>query len=395
MKIYSSIRKSIGALFLLSLPVSAGAVSIEQALESFCRSSLSIESDSLQMISEIAESSTLANFSDPEIEGERLWSSGGGENKWNASLSWSFDWPGAYKARRDEGEALRLAAMARYYASRRGKMREMAEGVNSYIAARRKIQLLEKQLEATERMGELVSIMSEHGRATVLDESKISIERGRLMAAIQQQRDAMGEGARTIGAVVGQRVDAYLEEQEIEFDLAAPGNAVDWEQYWRNSPDMMLASMEFGVAEAGMKRVKSESFPEISLGYIHAYEEGSHFNGGRIGISLPLFSQRGRKKAARLQVESAEGAMLALMGEKRVEAERMVERLQGLKRSLDELGPVFDTTSPEMLLRKSFEAGQITLLTYLTERNYYLEAEMDYIELQSSYSSLMTQLRLL
>ena len=347
------------------------------------------------MISEIAESATLANFSDPEIEGERLWSSGGGENKWNASLSWSFDWPGAYKARRDEGEALRLAAMARYYASRRGKMREMAEGVNSYIAARRKIQLLEKQLEATERMGELVSIMSEHGRATVLDESKISIERGRLMAAIQQQRDAMGEGARNIGAVVGQRVDNFLEEQEIEFDLEAPGNAVDWEQYWRNSPDMMLASMEFGVAEAGMKRVKSESFPEISLGYIHAYEEGSHYNGGRIGISLPLFSQRGRKKAARLQVESAEGAMLALMGEKRVEAERMVERLQGLKRSLDELGPVFDTTSPEMLLRKSFEAGQITLLTYLTERNYYLEAEMDYIELQSSYSSLMTQLRLL
>ena len=137
------------------------------------------------------------------------------------------------------------------------------------------------------------------------------------------------------------------------------------------------------------------ALPSLSVGYIHNVEIGDHFNGFSVGMSLPFFSNRHRKAQALAELEASESNRLAAELEisRRVIADYTAAK--NLDKRISQYAPLFPAGAKDDyldLLRKSFDGGQMTLIMYLYEINYYTEARSAYITLLHDRATAMLSL---
>lgn len=64
----------------------------------------------------------------------------------------------------------------------------------------------------------------------------------------------------------------------------------------KSNPDFLKALADFEAAKQNVKVANAENLPSLSIGYAHEFEDGMHFNGANLGVSIPLFSARERRK---------------------------------------------------------------------------------------------------
>ena len=135
-----------------------------------------------------------------------------------------------------------------------------------------------------------------------------------------------------------------------------------------------------------------QGLPKFSLGYKHANEEGNSFNGATVGVSLPIFENRGKKKAAKAKAISSQlaydNAVLVLTNEVTTnynKATTLGKQLAGYSEALDGVNNV-------EILNKALAGGQISLLTYLQEVRYFVEARAVMLEMESEYNQVLVNL---
>lgn len=375
----------------LLLCASALAADFNTTLSSLVKSSPSLNSYAAEADAAIKESRTANNLPDPEIEGEHMWGAGG-QTKWNAGISWSIDWPGAYGARGKASKATSEVEKARLESRRRSLENEVGSQLINYAKASRRLEVIRRLEAATDSMARIIEAGIKHGRLTTLDSYKINIEKGRLAAAVEEEKGTLAECSAAIAAICGADTESILKS----FDSSFPEDpGMDREYYLgkvAETPNIKLATAEATLAKAQQKQANSELFPSLSVGYIHAYEEETHFNGGKIGLSLPIFSSKGKRAASKAAAIAAETNAESLRESLTAQVGIWFTRLAATRASLAELGPVFSSGSPQDLLYKAYRLERMSLLDYLQERNYYLEAELDYIDLQAARAEILNTL---
>lgn len=63
-----------------------------------------------------------------------------------------------------------------------------------------------------------------------------------------------------------------------------------------------------------------------------------------------------------------------------------------LARKIDEYGKIFDNGNQDQLLRQALDGGEINLITYLQEVNYFMEARLDYESVCHEYNKMLAKL---
>ena len=133
--------------------------------------------DSLAGAASVAAMHADNTLAGPEAEMEYLWPSDGTDNRWSLSLSQSFDWPGAYRARRAEAQTAREAARAVYEVATLDKAFEVKMLVLDIINARQRIGLLRSTLTNVDLMDSLIRVAYDREAATALDIRKSALAR--------------------------------------------------------------------------------------------------------------------------------------------------------------------------------------------------------------------------
>lgn len=145
------------------------------------------------------------------------------------------------------------------------------------------------------------------------------------------------------------------------------------------NPAFAYLRQEVEVAKRGVDVSKAMGLPKLSVGYAGEFTPDEGYQGVKIGVSIPLWENRNRVRHARAEVAVAEqtidDARLSYVSRLQFLFTR-VKELQGNIRRYEE---VFMRNSNDRLLYKAFEAGEISLLDYLLELEYYF----------SSYEKLM------
>lgn len=360
-------------------------------LESILDASPALKAIKAGYEADMAAASTEANLPDPSLEGEHLWG-GGGANKWNASIGWELEWPGSYFAKRGLAKCLEESRGAASLASRQLLRAEVGDALVRYVAASRKLSVARRLLASTDSVAQIVKTGIEHGLTTRLDESKIAIEKGRLAAMVLELSNDADAAAAEISAAAGHDVFPVLKAMQADFPSRLPYGEDYYMQKAATAPGVVLAEIEAAKAKSRLKVASNASCPALSVGYVHAYEEETHFNGGKVGVSLPLFSARGARKAAvaevtarEMELENARQALVETTASQ-------CRRLNELDKVIGELEAVFTGNAPTQMLMRSLELNRISLLQFLQERNYYAEAELDYIDLLASRAALLVSL---
>lgn len=329
------------------------------------------------------------NLSDPEIEFEHLW--GKGSVKWGAGISQSFEWPSLYGARSKANKAGAEARRLMFESERADLVFKSRQLMLEIVGIRQQMQFADSMISNLEHLLATTQLAMQRGQATRLDVSKARFA----LLSLKQEREGYTDLLQTSRSQLvalngGKNVDISSLDSYPQASLLAQNEYI--EAFDNNAPfaAAMRARVEAANAEAGAARLSS--MPGFTVGYRHAYEEQTHFNGFSLGMSLPLFSGRHKRKAAdaavlaeKLGADSYTISMHADIAAAHTRARRMQARL-------DDFRKVFDDCDYTGILTRLYENGQINVIDYINEINYYLGVRREYLQLQNEYQLTLASL---
>lgn len=118
------------------------------------------------------------------------------------------------------------------------------------------------------------------------------------------------------------------------------------------------------------------------MGYAHEFEEGAHFNGASLGVSVPLFSSRHKVKAAEAAKAAAEFAMIVEADRTEAQVTALYNEVAALDEALKDPDEIFSATDYTSLLLKAYKGGELSITDYLRDLSWFYEAHMEYLELR-------------
>lgn len=331
--------------------------------------------------------------SDPEVEFEYMWPGISGEaNRWSAGISQEI--PNFFKinATRKVITALDSLAELRRLVANSAARFEAENRLLEIIAARKEHQMTKELSESYDKLLTTYQTAWEKGEVNILDLNKIKIEQARSAAALEEtegQLAALIEATVTLSRGILTASDL---EQLTEYPLRNLQSLDYYQQMLAASPETGVIKAAADVALRKLSLAGKERIPSLTLGYRHAFEDGTHFNGFSASLSLPVFSRKAVKAEAQneLLTLTAESLRAKMDMEATVRAD--YNKAVSLKRQLDRLGPVIETTDNLRLLQLALEGGELSLLDYLQETNYFIEAIRDYNVAAYNYASALASL---
>lgn len=319
----------------------------------------------------------------PEVGFEYKWPQQRGvENRWGIELSQEIEWPGIYGARRRAASELRELGANSVELNRQWLCYEVSDRLLQLIEVRQRLELLREVGKNLEQVSGKLNVMLERGQATVLDVRKAEFE---LLAVKEKIASADAECNRLRGSVAfGQFLPDGI---DLLTDFPAHGLEIP-----QDSPAEIDATADAVRSNLQAQVERMKRMPSFTVGYVHDFEEGIHFNGLSVGVKLPDFGARKNSKALALEAETAQMKREEARAERNSEIAANIAEAHRLTSLLAEYNKALGQSDYLRLLQKSFDAGQITLTQYLFDQNWYLTTRLDHLAIRLRLLRLGTSL---
>lgn len=347
----------------------------------------------LKLTSVEKENATLSNLPDPELGGEYLVAPVSEDNRWALELSWGLEWPGVYNARSKEARLKTSVFEKELQAHRAEKLAEIKDLLLDYIRTCRKLSLLDELSQNNDTIYRLAVEATKGGEMTVLDLNKIKLEYANIRVAKATVLDEQADIITSLSSIYGEDCHSLLKKMDPQFPVVEPPSKDVIEAIKKSAPAVEAAKAEAEAAKLGKKVAKMEALPSISFGYKHAYEEGTHFNGATLGISIPVFSSKGKQKALDAEISAAEFKADATSQEIETETLALIRRLELITSQINEIAPIIENTDYNATLLKAYKGGQLTLIEYIADRNYFTNAAVELVTLRHNAAKTMALLQ--
>lgn len=342
--------------------------------------------------SEAAALKTASNLPDPEIKGEYLVLPSDHDNRWTLELGWGVEWPGVYKARSVEAKEKLSASQLAVVTQRMETLAEIKSLLADYVQCVKKISILEELNQNNDSIYKLAEHAARGGEMTILDLNKVKLEYANIRtakAAIEEERNQI---VASLSQIYGDDCHALLQQFNCEFPQIVIPSQEQISGIKDNAPEVLNAMAEAEAARKSKDVVKMEALPSLALGYKHSFEDGFHFNGVTFGVSLPIFSSRGKQKAADAEIKAAEYQAEARALEIEAEAQQNCRSLQYMDSQIRELTPLIESADYNTALLKAYKGGVLTLIEYISDRNYFTTAAIELVTLRCAATKTLINL---
>ncbi len=333
---------------------------------------------------------------DPEAEVAYLVGSPNGvPNRTNVTVTQQLDWGVLTGRRRDAAKAgNELLALSQESEVR--KVRAAADCALVELVFRNKM-----LLEAQRRAAAAQEILALFGKKYAQGEISLpDLNKARLSASVAR--------------AAAQRAETGRKEAEAALALLGGGADIAYPDTLygtvsANLPPLpqLLSQAEGGstvaLADGAVRQslaerdvAKAETWPALTAGFMGEYIKNNNYSGISLGFSLPLWGG-GRKR-----VKQAEAQALA----RQIEADgvrtqlhaavsRQYQTAADLLFTESQLRESLAETDNAALLRRSLDAGRISLLEYLTETVFYYDARTAQLEAERDAQTALARLRAL
>ena len=373
--------------------LSVKAVSIEQTAIDILTKSLSYQADNYSLQSAISDFKTQSNLPDPEVAGEYLVMPEDVDNRWTVELTWGVEWPGVYGARNKESKSKISAAQLALRAQRIEQLAEIKDLLLDYIQCRLKLQLLEELSQNNDTIYQLAQKAEKGGELTLLDLNKVKLEYANIRVAKASVVDEENDIIINLSKIYGKDCREVVEAMDCKFPEIIIPSEEGIALIKENSPAVQSALAEAEIARAGKKVAKMEALPSLSLGYKHSFEDAMNFNGATASISLPIFSSRGKQKAAQAAIIDAEFRAETMVNEIETETSATYRRLKNMAMQIQEIAPIVENADYNATLLKAYQNGAMSLIDYISDRNYFTSAALELVALRLNAAKALVALQ--
>lgn len=384
--------RTIISAAILVLSIQAGAQDFSGILYQIENNNATLAALRSELEASIAEAHTGLAPDDPELELGYLWANPSSEgNRLDISFTQTFDFPTAYLYRKRMADGECSVAELKYQMERRQLLLE-AEKLCIEITYHGLLGAeLQKRYDSAKRIAEAVNAKFEAGSSNVLENNKAKLNclaAGRAVAANKVEMEA--DMATLVSLNGGKEVDFPEFERLV---LVVPDDFDSWfEEVSTRSPELAAVRMELANAQLGVKLARSEWLPKFSVGYVSERQNGTTLQGIGAGISIPLWANRGKVKAAKAR----EAARQAAEQDECLRFYNSLHTLYLRARSLSSLvadawTAIGDVNTLEMMDR-AYESGQMPLADYVLEQSIWSESITEVLEQEKELCLLVAQM---
>lgn len=387
--------RNIFILFLL-LPFFAQAQQrpLQQFVDSVMAHSPKIRTLQARMEAQKAAAHAENRLDDPSVSFRYMWSSDDMEDEKDLIVSQSFDFPTAYLHRSQIKRREIQNAGLQYRAACHDVLLQATQLAVELCYNDTLLHLVRQQDAMSEDFLNAESIRFKEGHTSVHrynESQRLNLIHHQRIRKLETERQALLTEFKTVCGFDYVPVEVVGNIEHFRQSLLLPKEP-DFEAWWQqmaaSSPEMQLVDNTVSLAQLNVKSAKDGWLPKFTVGYEQEVSGPNWLRGVSVGLSLPLWSNGGKVKAARRALEAAQldaqDQRLAFY----TRLHSLYIKAYGELSSANEYRSLLYQQQNEDLLRRTFEEGLIARPDYLEGMISFLEVQLDLLN-QEKFAALL------
>ena len=366
------------ALFCGLAGLHAQTGSIERVLKSIEQNNRELQAGEQNTRAEKLDVRNENNLEDPSVSYSRKFGEQDGVSpEIEFEVTQGIDFPTLYAQRRQYGKLQGRALDLQQAVLRRDILLRAKELCLDLIRLNQLKALYGQRLKNAEELNALFDERFEKGDVNILEVNKVKMELMNLRATVAENDAAYRTALQNLLAMNG---NLPLEFDETVYPLVPELRSLEQVRDEVMEADYALKQAQAG-SEAARKLVKVNRhgwLPKLEVGYGREGGSDAMLNGFVVGVSVPIFSNRGKVKAARAR--QVEADIQSLFNE--------ATRLRASMQAYD-TGLMDKTLST---LKQAVEAGQLSVLDYYSEAETVYASQEKLVDLENRYQKVVAQL---
>lgn len=311
-------------------------------------------------------------------------------NKVTWAVEQSFDFPTHYRnikrlKRNDYEQAIleyRHTVMIMLENARAGAIEMTALQKHIERSSERVKHLLAKE--------EAYSRMLDEGEITIIEYNKAGLALAHQQAILIEYSTKMESVKAYLDMVSGNNSGMIETSTYPLFKEPEPENLLAEKR--ESHPAFTLAAKNIEIAESNIKVISSDKLPELTIGYASEIVAASRFTGPTLGLSLPLWENKGRLEAAKAKKTHYRSDYENRVTVMENEIKSRYNKFLSVKSGLKTLRSSLPDSQVRSILNKALEEGEISVIEYFNELSEYYKTEDKMIELEKEYFLLLSDL---
>ncbi|MCG8578606.1 MAG: TolC family protein [Bacteroidales bacterium] len=354
--------------------LSSAQNTISEILETIEQNNFSLKSLRAQTDAIIVGNKTGLNPSNPQVEYIYQWGNTSQiGNKQEFHIRQSFDFPTAYRCRKQMTESMNEKAERDYLSAYNIVMLDAQRVIYRMLYQKALLKEYTRRLEHATVIATSFHAKFDEGDVNILERNKADINllnSQNKLAELQSEYDLLLERLQSING--GKQLDISLNDWP---NVLLPADFDEW--FTTNAdiiPEIQSLHEDVEANRYKEKLNKALSLPKLSGGYSAESGEVDKFRGVNVGLTIPLWENKNTVKQAKLNTRAAENQLT----DRRLKMYHGLKSLYTKAKSRQVVANNYrqslTTLSNASLLETALEAGQITILEYMMEQSIYYEA---------------------
>lgn len=310
--------------------------------------------------------------------------------KQTSGVTQSFKFPTVYGNQRNVADAKAQLANEKYREQRNEVLLKAQQQMIRMVLLKKKHRRLRDRLHHAENQHKGMQKKFDKGDADVMEVSKTRVHLLRVKKDIRQIETNISDVKKELQLLNGgEEIDFTADEYPVFPDISLDSIVKEKKE---SLPLMNAAEEQRQIAGKQVKLTKSMNLPEFKVGYGSETVGNSSFKGIVMGISVPLWSNKNKLRAAKAEHSFREIQLQQLSMEINTETNKEYEEHRSLRESMNEYRETLEELGSVELLDRSLELGQISLLDYIQELQFYYDVYDEYLELEKEYYLTLSEL---
>ena len=379
------------ALFCGLAGLHAQTGSIERVLKSIEQNNRELQAGEQNTRAEKLDVRNENNLEDPSVSYSRKFGEQDGVGpEMEFAVTQGIDFPTLYAQRRQYGKLQGRALDLQQAVLRRDILLRAKELCLDLIRLNQLKALYGQRLKNAEELNALFDERFEKGDVNILEVNKVKMELMNLRATVAENDAAYRTALQNLLAMNG---NMPLEFDETVYPLVPELRSLEQVRDEVMGADYALKQAQAG-SEAARKLVKVNRhgwLPKLEVGYGREGGSDAMLNGFVVGVSVPIFSNRGKVKAARARQAGAELVQEQVAQQVEADIQSLFNEATRLRASMQayDTGLMDKTLSA---LKQAVEAGQLSVLDYYSEAEAVYASQEKLVDLENRYQKVIAQL---
>lgn len=330
------------------------------------------------------ENKTANNLANPEVEFTHKPGTKSELAETGIEATQSFDFPTAYKHRGQligiQNEQVDLA----YEAQKKVVLKEARGLLMDYIHQSKLYEVIVERTKYARELHTAYEVLFEKGSINILERNKTKLNLLEAEKDFQMSEVALESIKTELQRMNGGELFLTLPKTYGNYQL--PLNFEDWFQATKhNNPLLALAEKNVDMSRKQEQLARSLNLPKLNAGYVGDLQRSNNRYGFLVSVSIPLWEGRNTVKSKKAQTVAMQYEQADAEVQFKNEMKLSYEKAQRLASLLKEYSEIVDNSNNFLLLKKSFDMGQLSLITYLQELIVYHQAVDNYLATEKEY----------